>query len=164
MGIPSGSIRTDLPFVVGDLAEPAAAPTIGGGVRFRGRAVEKLVAGLPRRTANTMTSCPYEDLETPSRVHVDPYGHVHVCQGISIGNVWETPLADIVAGYDPGAHPICGPLTQGGPARLAGDLGVADDDTYVDECHMCYAVRRAVLDRFPEHLAPRQVYGMAAAG
>ncbi len=161
MGIPSGSIRIDAPFLAIDPGIPEGEPEIGGNVRFRGRAVDKLIEGLPQRTAETMTTCPYEELETPSRVHVDPFGHVQVCQGISIGNVWETELAQIVDEYEPQAHPICGPLLRGGPARLASDLGVRNGATYVDECHMCYVTRRRLLDRYPEQLAPRQVYGMA---
>ena len=31
---------------------------------------------------------------------------------------------------------------------------------FVDECHYCFLVRRSLIDRFPEHLAPRQVYGL----
>lgn len=134
----------------------------GGPVMFRGRAVEKLTAGLPTRPWTSLTECPYEELERPNRVHVDPFGHVQVCQGISIGNVWETPLARLVAEYDPANHPICGPLVRGGPARLAEERGVppAAAAGYVDECHLCYLTRRSLLDDFGDHLAPRQVYGL----
>jgi len=38
------------------------------------------------------------------------------------------------------------------------DLDV--EGQYVDECHLCYLTRRALLDRFPEYLAPKQVYGL----
>jgi hypothetical protein len=31
----------------------------------------------------------------------------------------------------------------------------------VDECHLCYLARLALIDRFPEYLGPRQVYGLA---
>jgi len=30
----------------------------------------------------------------------------------------------------------------------------------VDACHLCYRTRQALLERFPEYLAPRQVYGL----
>jgi hypothetical protein len=30
----------------------------------------------------------------------------------------------------------------------------------VDECHYCFEVRKALIDKFPEYLAPRQVYGI----
>ena len=127
---------------------------------FKGRAVEKLTEGLPRRCWEDLTECPHEDLADPGRVHVDAYGNVHVCQGLSIGNIRRTPLAALFESYDANAHPICGPLIGGGPARLAEQYDEQHDETYVDECHLCYLVRLALIDRFPEHLTPRQVYGL----
>jgi hypothetical protein len=127
---------------------------------FKGRAVEKLTEGLPRRAWNELRKCPYEDLQSPSRVHVDQYGHVHICQGLSIGNMWQRPLSELVLEYSADSHPICGPLVTGGPARLAIQYNVAHEEEYVDECHFCFLVRRALIDRFPEYLAPRQVYGL----
>ena len=135
-------------------------PVIGGGVKFRGRAVEKLVGNLPRRPIDKLCECPYEDLVSPSRVHVDAYGNVQICQGISMGNCLKMPLSELVQNYDAQKHPICGPLVRGGPAGLAREYGLDLEDEYVDECHLCYAARLALIDRFPEHLAPRQVYGL----
>jgi hypothetical protein len=134
-------------------------PIIGEGARLRGRAAEKLTGELPLRPWEELMECPYENLASPSRVHVDPFGHVHICQGISMGNMWKRPLAGMVAGYRSEAHPVCGPLLQGGPAELARALGVAHEAGYVDECHFCYSLRKAVLGRFPDYLAPEQVYG-----
>jgi len=34
------------------------------------------------------------------------------------------------------------------------------DDKFIDECHYCYTVRRALINRFPEFLTPIQVYGL----
>jgi len=78
---------------------------------------------------------------------------------LSMGNLFETPLSELLAAYRPEEHPIVGPLLAGGPAELAKRYGVAFEDTYVDECHMCFNVRRALLDRFPQFLGPRVVYG-----
>ncbi len=33
---------------------------------------------------------------------------------------------------------------------------------YVDACHLCYLARLALLDRFPEYVAPLQGYGLEA--
>ena len=143
-----------------DAAKEKGAPVIGGGAMFKGRAVEKLTEGLPKRPCEEFTTCPHEDLEDPGRVHIDSYGHVHLCQGLSMGNMWETPLSELVKNYDASAHPICGPLVRGGPALLAKEYDVEHDDKYVDECHFCYLVRLALIDRFPQYLAPRQVYGL----
>lgn len=141
--------------------EERGAPVIGGDAKFRGRAADKLTEGFPLKPLNALVECPYEDLATPSRVHIDAFGNVHVCQGISIGNMWKTPLSDIIQTYRPEAHPVCGPLLRGGPAALVRALAIEPASGYVDECHCCYLIRKAVLDRFPEALAPRQVYGLA---
>jgi len=135
-------------------------PVIGGGAMFKGRAVEKLTEGLPTRPWEEFTTCPYEELERPERVHVDCFGNVMPCQGISLGNMWETPLSEIDAAWDAQAHPICGPLIRGGPAQLAREHGVGLDGEFVDECHFCFVVRKALLDRFPHYLGPAQVYGI----
>ena len=62
--------------------------------------------------------------------------------------------------YEAKSHPVCGPLASGGPAFLAQRYNVDIEDSYVDECHLCYSVRRALVHRFPEYLAPLQVYGL----
>ena len=127
---------------------------------FKGRAAEKLTIGLPTRSCEEFTTCPHEDLVSPERVHVDAYGNVHLCQGLSMGNMWEKPLADLVRDYDPQAHPIAGPLVRGGPKQLAEEHGLAMGDGYVDECHKCYTARKLLLPRFPKHLAPQEAYGL----
>jgi hypothetical protein len=162
LGIPTAPICIQKPFVE---AEPGKGqnkgnPVIGGGAMFKGRAVEKLTAGLPRRPCHEFTQCPHEDLLSPSRVHVDCYGHVHLCQGLSMGNMWKHPLSALVREYAAESHPICGPLTREGPALLANQYDVGINGKYVDECHFCYLVRRELIDRFPKYLAPRQVYGL----
>ncbi len=163
LGIPVSPICIQKPFVeaMPGQEQGKGQPVIGGGAMFKGRAVEKLTADLPQRPWSELTQCPHEALQSPSRVHVDAYGHVHICQGVSMGNMWQRPLAELVAEYEAGAHPICGPLLEGGPARLAEKYAVDHAPEYVDECHFCYLARHALIDRFPECLAPRQVYGLA---
>ena len=162
LGMPVGSICIQAPQVQapGDTPVEKGKPIIGGDVRFRGRAIEKLADGLPRVPHTAFTDCPYEELEKPARVHVDTYGNVQICQGISRGNLWQEPLLKMIAGYDPHEHPICGPLLKGGPLQLARAYGITPEDGYVDACHFCFSVRKALLERFPEILAPRQVYGL----
>lgn len=140
--------------------EGKGRPVIGGGAMFRGRAVEKLSESLPCRPWNELCECPYEDLVSPSRVHVDPYGNVQICQGLSMGNMWITPLSELIVNYRGESHPICGPLIRGGPAQLAKELGMRHEAEYIDECHFCYLARRSIIDDYPDYLAPRQVYGL----
>ncbi len=162
LNIPTNEIVIDKPQVTMEKTEgeEKGKPIIGGGTMFRGRAVEKLTDGLPLTYREEFTECPYEDLESPKRVHLDPYGNVHLCQGLSMGNVWQIPLSELVKKYDADKHPICRPLVKGGPALLAKEYRVEHDDKYVDACHFCYITRLALLDKFPEYLAPRQVYGL----
>ncbi len=160
--IPVGSICIEKPTVThaADQGSGKGAPVIGGGALFKGRAVEKLTEGLPRRPWEELTECPHEELEHPGRVHVDPYGNVHLCQGLSLGNMWETPLSTLVKNYEAHSHPVCSPLVKGGPALLAKEYDVPHEEEYVDECHLCYLTRLALIERFPHYLAPGQVYGL----
>ncbi len=129
---------------------------------YRGRAAVKLAARAPQAPASEMTACPYEDLREPGRVHVDPLGFVHVCQGISIGNLFLAPLREICAHYDPDRHTSAGPLLAGGPLELARRHGVDHAGRYADACHLCDQVRRALRPRHPACLAPDQMYGPVA--
>jgi len=134
-------------------------PITGGPVRFRGRAVAALLDGVPRRPWTKFTECPDEDFATPGRVHVDAFGHLHVCQGLLMGNLWQRPLKETVASYDPSAHPIIGPLIEGGPVALVQRYDLPHEETYADACHLCYVARDLLRTRFPEYLAPNIAYG-----
>ncbi len=161
LGIPTGTICIDAPSIaVAREDTKKGQPVVGGGVLFRGRAAEKLTAGLPMRSCDVLTTCPYEELARPERVHVDAYGNVHLCQGLSMGNIWEEPLADLIRDYDPERHPIVGPLLRGGPIRLARENGLTISDEYVDECHLCYTLRKHLLPSYPAYLAPKEAYGI----
>jgi MoaA/NifB/PqqE/SkfB family radical SAM enzyme len=160
LGIPFGSICIKKPRGYRGANKSGEPLLDDGGLLLKGRAVEKLVEGLPRRRYDEFIECPEEDLRNPERVHLDPYGYVHLCQGLVMGNMWETPLSELVKNYDGDSHPICGPLLKGGPVLLARKYEVKHEDRYVSACHFCYLVRLALLDRFPKYLAPRQVYGL----
>jgi len=161
LGLPVKTICIEEPEVKNEInnAQVKGKPVVGGGVMFRGRAVETLTDKLPRRPWKELIKCPYEDLKNLSRVHVDSFGNVQVCQGISIGNMWKTPLSQIISKYDAESHPICGPLLRGGPAALCEKFRIKPEDGYVDECHFCYLIRLLLIKRFPEDLCPNQVYG-----
>jgi hypothetical protein len=161
-GLPVGSICIQAPRAqAADAVQGGKGkPIVGGDVRFRGRAVDKLAEGLPRTPHTSFTDCPYEELEKPERVHVDAYGYVQICQGICMGNLWQKPLSEMIDGYEARTHSICGPLLKGGPLELAREYGITPEDGYIDACHFCFRVRKALIEMFPEILAPRQVYGL----
>ena len=153
LGIPDGSIS---------IAQPEAAGAEGGesGVMYRGRAAANLVDRAPSRTPwEQLNECPYENLRDPGRVHVDPYGYVHVCQGLTLGSVEEIPLTEMSPAYDPDTHPIIAPLLIGGPAELTRRTGFQPEAVYADACHLCYSARSYLRAQYPDLLAPPQVYG-----
>ena len=160
LGMPVSALRLERPMFDAEASREKGEMVIGGGVLLKGRAVEKLTEGLPSRRFDQFTECTDEELRNPKRVHVDACGYVHLCQGLVMGNMRETPLSELVARYEPDSHPICGPLLEGGPALLAKKHGVEHEDEYVSACHFCYLVRKALIDRFPDYLAPRRVYGL----
>jgi len=162
LGMPSSSICIEKP-AISPPADGKGDPVIGGGALFKGRAVDKLTEGLPTKAPGVFTQCIHEELVAPKRVHIDSFGNAQVCQGVSIGNIWEVPLSRLTSEYDAAAHPICGPLVRGGPDELARTYQVKLENGFVDECHYCFLVRKALIDRFPEYLAPRQVYGLEEA-
>jgi MoaA/NifB/PqqE/SkfB family radical SAM enzyme len=129
-------------------------------VMYRGRAVEKLVPHATRHPWERFDSCPHEDLREPGRIHLDPLGNVHICQGIAIGNLFEKPLKQICEEYDADVHPICGPLLDGGPAALVTQYNLPHESSYADACHLCYAARISLRPRFPGQLSPDQMYGV----
>ncbi len=129
-------------------------------VMYRGRAAVKLAPGTKNRPWSTLSCCGNEDLCEPSRVHIDPVGHVHVCQGISIGRLDQETLREICESYDPESNPIVSPLLEGGPVELALRYGLNHEPAYADNCHACYEARAALRGMFPDILAPDQMYGV----
>lgn len=160
LGFSANSICIEKPSVQPP-SDDKGAPVVGGGALFKGRAVEKLIDGLPTRPFDTFTECKHEELVNPMRVHIDSFGNVQVCQGVSIGNMWQKPLSQIIKKYDATTHPICGPLSTGGPIKLAQVYNIKLNDKFVDECHYCYTVRKALINKFPQFLTPLQVYGIS---
>ncbi len=146
--------------------ETEAAKRIGqlpfgwSSVMFRGRAAKNLVDRVRHKGWQQFTKCPYENLRDPGRVHIDPLGYVHLCQGISMGNLFKTPLSRLSREYDPDSHPVTGPLLRGGPVELVKRYGLSHKKAYADACHMCYETRLALRSEFPEVLAPDQMYGV----
>lgn len=159
--IPCSQICIEAPTIINDSTKRGGQPVMGGDVLFRGRAVDKLILGLPLRSHALFSECAHEELKTPQRVHIDPFGNVHLCQGIVIGNIFKKPLKQMFEDYDPESHPIIGPLLGGGPAELARRFSFDISPGFVDACHLCFEIRRVLVDKYPEFLTPKQVYGIS---
>ncbi len=150
LNIPTGMIS---------IAQPDKAEHDQGEIMYRGRA-SQLVTRAALHPWARFTECPHEDLREPRRVHVDPFGNVHICQGLVIGNLFEKKLREICFEYNPDSHPICGPLLSGGPAALVTEYNLPHASDYADACHLCYEARTTLRPRFPELLVPDQMYGV----
>ena len=152
LGIPLGFLS---------IAQPGEQGEGESAIMYRGRASEKLIDRAVHQPWEQFAECPYENLRDPGRLHVDPFGHMHICQGISIGNLLQASLGEISMAFKPEIHPITGPLIDGGPAELVRRYGLAHEERYADACHLCYEARRCLRSRYPEILTPDQMYGIA---
>jgi len=133
-----------------------------GELMFRGRAAKELAGKAKKKPLRSFSTCP-EEPPTLGRVHVDAFGNVMFCQGITIGNLWEKPLKKIMADLDQEKHPIIGPLMRGGPVQLAKELGMKPRREYADACHLCYELRCRAreIGKFKDVLTPDQMYGVS---
>lgn len=162
LGISTGVISIARPEKIDVACEIGQIPEGESGVMYRGRAAEKLASQARKQPWEVFTQCPHEDLREPGRVHLDPYGNLHICQGIIVGNLFKTPLADICKAYNTDNHPITGPLIEAGPAGLVQRYQLPHAEGYADACHLCYQSRLALQARFPEILSPGQMYGQVS--
>lgn len=158
--IPIGVISVAQPEVSDAVSAIGQLPSGESSVMYRGRAAEKLVTLAEKRPWQEYTDCPHENFREPGRVHLDPLGYVHICQGISLGNVFQASLKEICELYDPDTHPITSPLLEGGPAELVRRFDLSLNNGYADACHLCYEARKKLRDRFPDILTPDQMYGV----
>lgn len=160
LGIPLGVICVAQPEDTNAMLTIGQIPTGESAVMYRGRAACKLVSRAKLQPWEGFSECPHEDLREPGRCHLDPLGNLHICQGITLGNIFETPLKEICATYDVEAHPIAGPLLAGGPVALVQEYNLPHEENYADACHLCFESRRVLRERFPEILKPDQMYGV----
>jgi len=126
---------------------------------YKGRAFSELTEKATKKPWREFTKCPYENFANQERVHIDPLGYVHVCQGISIGNAWRKPFSKIIEEYNPYENPILEPLVRGGPVALVEKFSLPHDEAYADACHFCCAARLMLREKYPDILVPDQMYG-----
>lgn len=159
MGIPVDFITVAEPEAANVQGATGQMPAGESAVLFRGRAAVNLASQVASKSWRQFTACPWEDLRQPQRLHVDAFGNLHVCQGISIGNLLERPLVEIMRDYEPDEHPVVGPLLAGGPAKLIDRYELPHQQGYADACQLCYLARCELRPRLPDELTPGQMYG-----
>ena len=159
LNIPLGIICIEQPEKVA-ISTLGKIPSEASSVMYRGRAAEKLANKATHHAPSTFVECPHENLMDPGRVHIDPFGNMHICQGISIGNINNSSINEICQNFDPTNHPILGPLLDGGPYELVTQNYLACDDSYADACQLCYEARKLLRNKYPDILIPDQMYGV----
>jgi hypothetical protein len=159
LNIPLGVICIEQPDIL-SISSKGQIPSESSSVMYRGRAADKLTHNALFQSANNFTDCPHENLRNPGRVHIDPFGNMHICQGISIGNIFSLSISEVCNNHNPDTHPIISPLLNGGPVQLADQYNIPHQDTYADACHMCYEVRKSLRGVFPDTLLPDQMFGV----
>jgi MoaA/NifB/PqqE/SkfB family radical SAM enzyme len=157
--IKAGIISVKQPNLASNIKEIEGAKVSSWELMYKGRAFKKLIDKASKKPWREFTRCPYENFTKQERVHIDPLGYVHACQGISIGNAWQKQLSKIIAEYNPLQNPILEPLVRGGPVALVEKFGLPHDEVYADACHLCSAARLMLRDRYPDVLVPDQMYG-----
>lgn len=161
LGIKAGILATKCPKAETPIPSEIHGAKVGSWeLMCRGRAFSKLTEKAEKKTWQEFTKCPYEDFTKQGRVHVDPFGYVHACQGISIGNAWLKPFSQIINEHDPYENPILEPLIRGGPTMLVKKFQLPLEGYYADACHLCYAARLMLRSKYPKILAPDQMYGV----
>jgi hypothetical protein len=161
LGLPLSEIHIAEP-EAGQASPTGQLPAGEHGVMYRGRAAARLAQRAATQPWEALSTCPYENLVEPGRVHVDPYGYLHICQGIALGNLTQTPLRELCQAYEAAAHPITGAVLAGGPAELVRRFDLPHAAAYADACHLCDHARRQLRSRFPAILAPDEQYGAPA--
>lgn len=161
LNIPLGIITIEEPYIEAQ-SSIGQIPNAASSIMFRGRAVDKLSPKVPHYPAEQFTTCPHENLSDPGRVHIDPFGELHICQGISLGNLFESDLRTLCASFDPNSHPITSPLLAGGPYNLAEVYAIHTLGTYADACHLCFETRKQLRNKFPAVLTPDQMYAVTS--
>lgn len=131
-----------------------------------GRATDQLASYLRCKSGIPRGKCvlPHwagETLKDPKTIEIDFLGNVTICPGLRIGNAKSESLSKIIKDYDYREHPIIKLIVEGGPCKLL-DMPQAreniDRGKYVNECHLCYELRKQLRGCYPEFLAPEGCY------
>jgi hypothetical protein len=159
LNIPLGIICIEQPEIKG-VSSVGQIPPEAASLMYRGRATEKLASKTILYSSVMFSKCPHENLIDPERVHIDPFGNMHICQGLSIGNIFTASINNICELFDPYSHPIIGALLEGGPNNLLRKYHIPNKGRYADACHVCYKARKSLRTQFPDILGPDQMYGI----
>jgi hypothetical protein len=141
--------------------------TYQGNVLYNGRAADRLASivapgrGVPDVICDRVPWWYDGWIETNDLLILDPEGYLSKGCGISMGNVRELPVDEVLAAFDARRHPIFSTLLTSGPlglAKEATELGYTLKQDYADKCHLCQEARDVLVSKYPNELVPRQHY------
>ena len=136
------------------------------GIVCKGRASTSDICTMEKVPWEKLTSCGVK-FGGGSRVHIGPYGGIHICQGLlAKGDARVKPLKKIFKTFNLKGQPICAALDRGGPAELAGlakEYGFEVKDAYADGCQLCFETRCHLQKFFPDEIGPPGIFKSNAA-
>jgi len=97
----------------------------------------------------------------PRTVIIGPDENVMVCYGVSLGNLRDTDLLDLLREFGEAPNPIVRTLLErgaGGLAEQAEARGWKRAPAYQNECHLCYHARSFLRHSEPAFLQPDECY------
>ena len=115
----------------------------------------------PRRRCWEFETWGFIHPEGPRTVIIGPDENVMVCYGISLGNLQEKSLLELLREFDENPNPIVGVLLEegvGGLVRMAEQHGWQRRPAYQNECHLCYHARDHLRRVEPTFLQPDECY------
>jgi hypothetical protein len=135
-------------------------------VGMEGRAADLLIKETEKCGGIPQGKCQFPfwlggDLKNPKVIEIDREGNVTLCPGLCVGNAKESSLLNILDSYNYRGHPIIRILAEEGPIglfHLAKSEGLHVIASYVNECHLCYEMRRVLSCKYPQYLAHRGCY------
>jgi hypothetical protein len=99
-------------------------------------------------------------VKNPQSVTIEPSGEVDICWHLSIGNAKDTPLSKIIRDYDWRKIPMIRTLAEEGPIGLLkqykSQVGHLKKSAYINKCHLCSEVRKAINSEETSRRALRQ--------
>ncbi|MFW9880712.1 MAG: radical SAM protein [Candidatus Thorarchaeota archaeon] len=101
------------------------------------------------------------NLQNPETIEIDCEGNVTLCPGISIGNTNLQSLTKIIQNYEVEKHPILSYIFKDGPIgllKVAQAQGFQQNQQFVNECHLCYELRKFLQPFYSYSLTPKDCY------
>ncbi len=138
----------------------------GHGVHFVGRAAVDLApraALVPLDQLLTQDCRADWEVDKLHEIQVDPFGFVRPdwCPGVNLGNTRSGRIADLCHTRHVQQTPLLRDIAAQGPAALlplAERYAITPGPSYASKCHLCFDLRRQLVQHMPEEFGPPQVY------